>query len=233
MEKEFSTFQAVYLEEVGRQLRRAGFGVGPMEDGLLPVSMDERQICRVSSKGVVFFQDKAPDSETEQARERASKVAWETVEYVGLLERAPPLLAQGLSSPYKLLAEFNDVVLAGELGQYGAQFATWQWVQNRTSLWQGHYHDSYENAKRDFVTRSGLLPESALFTPEQLAELYLCVSLELDGTTIIREEREKVLKDTLEQLERLLPDVAERAEQSFLKDPEMETIPRPEQFFEL
>ena len=84
MEKDTSTFRAVYPEEAGRQLRRAGFGVGPMEDGLLPVSLDERQICWVSSKGTVFFQDKAPDPEADQARERASKVAWETAEYVRL-----------------------------------------------------------------------------------------------------------------------------------------------------
>ena len=34
-------------------------------------------------------------------------------------------------------------------------------------------HDSYEKVKRDFATRSGLLPESALFTLEQRVELYL------------------------------------------------------------
>lgn len=158
MEKEFSTFQAIYLEQTGRQLRRAGFGVGPMEDGLLSVSMDERQICRVSSKGTVFFQDKAPDSETDQAR-----------------ERAPPLLAQGLSSPYKLLAEFSDVVLTGELGQYGAQFATWQWVQDRTNLWQGHYHDSYENANRHGggCQRAGAMPQG-YGTGERRTDEILC-----------------------------------------------------------
>lgn len=171
MEKDISTFRAVYPEEVDRQLRRVGFGVGPMEDGLLPVSLNEHPICWVSGKGTVFFRDKAPDPKVDQAREQASKIARETAEYVRLLERAPPLVAEGLSSPYKTLAEFNGIVLAGELGQFGAEFATWEWVQDRTSLWQGHYHDSYENAKRDFVTRSGLLPESTLFTPEQSFEM--------------------------------------------------------------
>ena len=164
---------------------------------------------------------------------RASDIARETAEYTHLLEQAPPLTAERLSSPYKTLAEFNGVVLAGELTQYGAQFATWQWVQNRTGLWQGHYHSSYENAKRDFVTRSGLLPESALFTPEQLAEIYLCVSLELDGTAIIRAEREEVLKGVLKQLESLLPDVAEQAEASFKKDPGMEDKLAPGQFLNM
>ena len=31
----------VYLTEVSRQLRKAGFTVGSMQDGLLPVSMEE------------------------------------------------------------------------------------------------------------------------------------------------------------------------------------------------
>lgn len=66
---------------------------------------------------------------------RASDIAWKTAEYTRLLEQAPPLTAEGLSSPCKTLAEFNGVVLAGELTQYGAHFATWQWAQNRTSLW--------------------------------------------------------------------------------------------------
>ena len=171
----------VYLTEVSRQLRKAGFTVGSMQDGLLPVSMEEHQVCQINSKGTVFFQPESIGQELEPARKRASDIVWETAEYIRLLEQAPPLKAEGLSSPYKVLAEFNGVVLAGELTGYGAQFATWQWVQGRTGLWQGHYHSSYENAKRDFTTRSGLLLESALFTPEQMAEIYLCIDLELDG----------------------------------------------------
>lgn len=223
----------VYLTEVSRQLRKAGFTVGSMQDGLLPVSMEEHQVCQINSKGTVFFQPESIGQELEPARKRASDIVWETAEYIRLLEQVPPLKAEGLSSPYKVLAEFNGVVLAGELTGYGAQFATWQWVQGRTGLWQGHYHSSYENAKRDFTTRSGLLLESALFTPEQMAEIYLCIDLELDGSTIIRDEREKVLRGILGQLERLLPDVAERAEQSFLKDPDMENVPKPPQFPEM
>jgi len=89
VEKDISTFRAVYPEEVDRQLRRAGFGVGPMEDGLLPVSMNEHPICWVSGKGTVFFQDKASGPKLDQAREQVSKTASETAEYVKLLKCAP------------------------------------------------------------------------------------------------------------------------------------------------
>ena len=61
-------------------------------------------------------------------------------EYEKLMERAPQIKASGLEGDYRLLAEFNDVVLAGHQTRYGMEFVTWEWVQNHTSLWQGHYY---------------------------------------------------------------------------------------------
>ena len=46
----------VYLTEVSRQLRKAGFTVGSMQDGLLPVSMEEHQVCQINRQSTVFFQ---------------------------------------------------------------------------------------------------------------------------------------------------------------------------------
>ena len=79
-----------------------------------------------------------------------------TAEYMRLLEAAPHLTASGLTGDYRLLAEFNDVVLAGHPTQYGVQFITWERVQNRTALYQGDYYGPgcgdkcYLNAKRRF-----------------------------------------------------------------------------------
>ena len=70
-------------------MSQAGFAVGPMEDGLLPVSLNEHSICWVSGKGTVFFQDKASGPKLDQAREQVSKTARETAEYVKLLKCAP------------------------------------------------------------------------------------------------------------------------------------------------
>lgn len=93
--------------------------------------------------------------------------------------------------------------------------------------------DSYAAAKQDFAARAGLIPRSALFDQEQLAEIYLCVDLEMDGSTRIRDERQEVLRGIMEQIKELVPDVVERAEQSFLKDPDMDDTPKPNQIIEM
>ena len=85
-------------------------------------------------------------------------------EYERLMEQAPRIKASGLDGDYRALAEFNGIVLAGHQTKYGMEFVTWEWVQNHTALWQGHYTNSYDIAKRDFVTRSGLLPPEQLFS---------------------------------------------------------------------
>ena len=88
-----------------------------------------------------------------------------------LMAQAPQIKASGLEGDYRALAEFNDVILAGHQTRFGMEFVTWEWVQNHTALWQGHYTNSYDAAKRDFVTRSELLPPEQLFTAQQLAEV--------------------------------------------------------------
>lgn len=94
-------------------------------------------------------------------------------EYQKLMEQAPQIKASGLEGDYRMLAEYNNVVLAGHHTKFGIEFVTWEWVHNHTSLWQGHYYgDNYDAAKQDFVTRSGLIPTGALFTPEELTEVY-------------------------------------------------------------
>ena len=93
-----------------------------------------------------------------------------------MMEQAPQIKASGLEGDYRSLAEFNNVVLAGHQTKFGMEFVTWEWVQNHTTLWQGHYYgDNYAAAKQDFATRSGLIPSEALFTPEQLGEIYRCI----------------------------------------------------------
>ena len=42
-------------------------------------------------------------------------------EYMRIFERAPALKAVGLEDTYKVLADFGDAVLAGQLGKKGAK----------------------------------------------------------------------------------------------------------------
>ena len=101
------------------------------------------------------------------ALDRATGIARITAEYMSQMEAAPQLTASGLKGDYRLLADFNDVVLAGHPTKYGVQFVTWARIQEGTALDQGHYYgpsvgkDSYTAAKQDFAVRSGLIPRSA------------------------------------------------------------------------
>lgn len=132
-----------------------------------------------------------------------------------LMEQAPQLKASGLEGDYRALAEFNNVVLAGHQTKYGMEFVTWEWVQNHTALWQGHYYgDNYDAAKQDFVTRSGLLPQEQLFSDQQLTEMYRCIHETLESAYTITPEREKLLTGAAEQIEAAVPNLEELVQKS-------------------
>ena len=119
----------------------------------------------------------------EDALDRVREIVSDTLAYMRHMETAPPLLADGLSGDYRLLAEYNGTVLAGHQTQYGVQSITWDRLQDGT-LWQAHYFNAGEGmdaAKQDFATRSGLVDRSALFTPEQLTEVYRCIHETLES----------------------------------------------------
>ena len=147
-----------------------------------------------------------------------------TAEYMSQMEAASQLTASGLKGDYRLLADFNDVVLAGHPTKYGVQFVTWARIQEGTALDQGHYYgpsvgkDSYTAAKQDFAVRSGLIPRSALFTPEQLTEVYRCIQETLENSYPITDERQKCLQSTAEQIERSVPDLDGRVTLSNQKE---------------
>ena len=131
-------------------------------------------------------------------------------EYMKFMKQAPQIKTSGLDGDYRALAEFNNVVLAGHQTRFGMEFVTWEWVQNHTSLWQGHYYgDDYDSAKQDFTIRSGLLPSEQLFSDEQLTEIYRSIHETLESEYPLTAEREQILKDTAAQIERTIPDLDE------------------------
>ncbi len=136
-------------------------------------------------------------------------------EYQKLMEQAPQIKASGLEGDYRTLAEFNNVVLAGHQTRFGMEFVTWEWVQNHTSLWQGHYYgDNYDAAKQDFVTRSGLLPQERIFSDRQLTELCRCIHETLESGYPMAPEREKLLTGAAEQIEAAVPHLEELVQKS-------------------
>ena len=123
-----------------------------------------------------------------------------------ILDRAPALKAVGLDDTYKVLADFGDAVLAGQLGKKGARFVTWEWDFDRRGVHAGHYFmENYEAAKKDFAVRAGLVESQRLFSDEQLAVIRYACAFALEDDATLSYAEEKQLHSVQEQIELLLP----------------------------
>ena len=123
-----------------------------------------------------------------------------------IFDRAPALKAVGLEDTYKVLADFGDAVLAGQLGKKGARFVTWEWDFDRQGVHAGHYFmENYEAAKQDFAVRAGLVNEQRLFSDEQIAVIKNACEFALEDDATLSYAEEKQLQSVQEQIELLLP----------------------------
>lgn len=207
-----------YFRELTINLQHENFAVCSAKSEFLPVEWDSQPLCRITASGGIRYREEDTDSDSRSAAlDKVISITRATTEYMRQMETAPKLTASGLEGDYRLLADFNNIVLAGHPTQYGVQFITWERVQNRTALYQGNYYgpsvgiDGYAAAKRNFATRSGLIPHSALFAPEQLAEIYRCIHETLGSSYPITDERQKCLESAIKQIQDTVPDLDERA----------------------
>ena len=212
MDTQNTSRQLRYLEEVRIPLHRAGFGTLLVEGEQLPVLWNGAPLCRITGKGSVFY--RREDADTPQAEDalfRVEYIAAKTLEYMTAMEAAPRLKASGLDGDYRILADFGDAVLAGHPSERGVQFVTWEWDWDRKGVHHGHYfQNGYEEAKHDFVRRSGLLPKEALFEPEQLDEIHRALAFVCEQDEGLSIGREKEIKAIMEQLKCLLPESPEQ-----------------------
>ena len=225
MEQNDSKNRTDFFTEIGIALRRDGYDTSIPDNGLLPVLVDRLPLCRISETGSVRYRDADIGSlEREDALHEVTQTAETVSEYMKLMDAAPLLKAQGLDETYRLLADFNGVVLAGHATRYGVQFVTWDWDYEKTGVTQGHYmSNNYTAAKQDFAVRSGLIRRGQLFSPEQLTELSRCVQAVLDDQNELTCDQETLLRETQEQIETLVPNLQQRMaqEQSAFSQPTM------------
>ena len=154
--------------------------------------------------------------------DRVVDIAGEVKQYMRLMDMAPFLNAEGLDESYKLLADFDGAVLAGHPTKHGIQFVTWEWNFDRSGVWGGRYYcGSFETAKRDFALRAGLIDRDMLFSSEQLTEVYHSIHETLDGEYAITDKRRNLLESAAEQIERSVPDLEQRVNQSNQQELEM------------
>ena len=214
MNDQNETTQLRYLEETATRLRQNGFTVEPIEDHHLPVCWEKGRLCRVSGKGSVLYRQENVDSDrTQDALQSVIDTAKMTSEYMAILETAPRLKATDLTGDYRILADFGDAVLAGHPTERGVQFVTWEWDWDRKGVHHGHYfQNGCEEAKHDFVRRSGLLPKEALFEPEQLAEMHRALAFVCEQDEDLSIGREKEIKTIMEQIKCLLLELSEQTQ---------------------
>ena len=130
-----------YFEELSYALRRRELLSRPEEDGLLPVEWGGRILCRITESGAVRYDPTWVDTDrAKEALAQAAETSGMVMEYMRLMETAPPLKAEGLEDGYRVLADFNGTVLAGKETLLGAQFVTWARDYDRKGLNNGHYY---------------------------------------------------------------------------------------------
>lgn len=209
-----------FFPELARRLKREGIATGPVEKGCLPVLVDGRAAVLVMPRGgVVFNADVERGPEADSVYDLTFALSREVYEYTQAMASAPPLVASGLHEGFRLLADFNGVVLAGQEleDDWGYKFATWRRSPDHTAVASGNYFDGghyYKAAKLDFACRAGLVQEGRQFTDDQLVELYRCVRETLEGEYPLTRERRELLERAAVQIENSVNDLDERVSQS-------------------
>ena len=214
MDTQNTSRQLRYLEEVRIPLHRAGFETLPVEGEQLPVLWNGAPLCRITGKGSVFYRREDVDTpQAEDALYRVEDIAAKTLEYMTAMETALRLKVGGLTGDYRVLADFGSAVLAGHPTERGVQFVTWEWDWDYKGVHHGHYfQNGCEEAKHDFVRRSGLLPKEALFEPEQLDEIHRALAFVCEQDEGLSIGREKEIKTIMEQIKCLLPESPEQTQ---------------------
>ena len=196
-----------FLREVEQQLLRKELDAKLLEDGLIHVRWNKQPLCSVDRDGIVRFRPAdITGPEVDRQLRTVIQTAGHVKEYMRIFERAPALKAVGLEDTYKVLADFGDAVLAGQLGKKGARFVTWEWDFDRQGVHVGHYFmENYEAAKKDFAVRAGLVESQRLFSDEQLAVIRDACEFALEDDATLSYAEEKQLQSVQEQIELLLP----------------------------
>ena len=122
MSEENAPQKEKYLREVEQKLLHRELDARLLEEGLVHVRWHEKPLCSVDRDGIVRFR---PVDITGPAVDRQLRTVIQTAghikEYMRIFECAPVLKAVGLEDTYKVLADFGDAVLAGQLGKKGAR----------------------------------------------------------------------------------------------------------------
>ena len=208
MNEEKAIQKEQFLRETERQLCMAQVEAELEADDLIHASWNGKLLCTVDANGTVRF---SPDDIRGADEDRQLQTVTQTValvkEYLRIMEHAPALKAVDLDEDYKILAEFDDTVLAGRMSKNGVRFVTWEYDFERRGVHTGHYFmQDYESAKQDFADRAGLVNHQRLFSDEQLAVIKNACEFALEDDATLSYGEVKLLRRVQEQIGQLLPE---------------------------
>ena len=131
-------------------------------------------------------------------------------EYVSQMDRAEDLKTIDFNMPYKKIAEFGGVVLAGMELKDGSGYHFTTWRYSGGALYHGNYYsNNYESAKENFVTRAGLVSENRIYSRKEMTEIYRSISATLNSDYDLGDEQIKTLRDVKNKIENAVPDLDE------------------------
>lgn len=132
-------------------------------------------------------------------------------EYLEAIEQVPDFEVEGLKSKYKLIAQFNNTVLAARVSDGDhVEFVTWD--KDSKGVSAGNYFgNDYIRAKEDFAVRADIINRDKIFSTFELVEIYRCVDDTLGGGYEISDEQEDVLNTIKNKITEVVPDVIGRA----------------------
>ena len=213
-----------YLREVEQKLLHRELDARLLDDGLIHIRWNEKPLCSVDRDGIVRFRPAdITGPEVDRQLRTVIQAAGQVKEYMRIFERAPALKAVGLEDTYKVLADFGDAVLAGQLGKKGARFVTWEWDFDRQGVHAGHYFmENYEAAKQDFAVRSGLIPKASLFSNEELTEIYRATDHLLAEDPNLNDKQIRAIQEARIKIEFSVPDLDTQLEHRQDYSPQME-----------
>ena len=204
-----------FLRETERQLRMAQVEATLEVDNLIHASWNGKPLCTVDANGTVrFFPNDIRGADEDRQLQTVTQTVAQVKEYLRIMERAPVLKAADLNEDYKILAEFDDTVLAGRMSKNGARFVTWEYDFDHRGVHAGHYFmQLYESAKQDFAVRAGLINRQRLFSDEQLTVIQNACEFSLEEDITLSYAEKKLLRSVQEQIGQLFPDTVQEQEQ--------------------
>ena len=157
MNEEKTNLKEQFLRETERQLRMAQVEAKLEADNQIHTSWNGKPLCTVDANGTIRF---SPNDIRGADEDRQLQTVTQTVaqvkEYLRIMERAPTLKAVDLDENYKILAEFDDTVLAGRMSKNGARFVTWEYDFDRRGVHAGHYFmQLYRDGRRRHAGYAG------------------------------------------------------------------------------